>query len=88
MLARLWNYRPTTASYEGSEAKTGSMRGSFYGYKEKLILNKSEALKADDVTESYDTGFLWVMAVSKALRAVARLESKTRQISGPEGASR
>ena len=59
MLARLWNYRPTTASYEGSEAKTGSMRGSFYGYKEKLILNKSEALKADDVNKSYDIGFFY-----------------------------
>ena len=33
------------------------MQGSFYAYKEKLILNKNEAFKADDVTKSYDIGF-------------------------------
>ena len=36
-----------------------SRRGSFYAYKEKLILNKSEALKADDVNKSYDIGFFY-----------------------------
>lgn len=29
----------------------------FYAYKEKLILNKTEAFKADDVTKSSDIGF-------------------------------
>lgn len=57
MLARLWNYRPTAASYEGSDSKPGSMWDPFYAYKEKLILNKTEAFKADDVTKSSDIGF-------------------------------
>lgn len=59
MLARLWNYRPTAASYEGSDSKPGSMWDPFYAYKEKLILNKTEAFKADDVTKSSDIGFFY-----------------------------
>ena len=57
MLARLWNYRPTAAGYKGSDSKPGSLWDAFYAYKEKLILNKSGAFKADDVTTSYDSGF-------------------------------
>ena len=83
MLARLWNYRPTAASYEGSEAKTGSMRGSFYGYKEKLILNENEAFKADDVTKSYDIGFLWVMAVSKGTQGRSQTSEQDEANLGP-----
>lgn len=57
MLVRLWNYCLIVVSYEGSDFKFGSMWDFFYVYKEKLVLNKIEVFKVDDVIKFFDIGF-------------------------------